>query len=109
MIDPNHEAFVAGKIVAICQCILKVEIGIIAGSRRLVRLGLELFGKHDDDFTLFRAIDSETDHFPVDCERTNWSQEALSEKDKEIKDVEKFHREDVEAACHLLISRFDQH
>lgn len=107
MVNEESIAFKQGKIIAICEAILKEEIGIIAGSRRLKSLGYELSGDHDEDFLLFVAIDSETDHLPVDWERRNWSDEALSIKDREICEAEAFYKEDAFTACRKLIERFD--
>lgn len=57
----DHSIYIHGKIVAICEAMLREEIGIIAGSRRLAGLGFELFDDHNEDFLTFVAIDSETD------------------------------------------------
>lgn len=68
------------KIVAICEAVLAEEIGVIAASRRLSALGLELFERRHEDFITFAAVHTETDHVPVDIERRNWSTEALKRK-----------------------------
>ena len=102
----DAEYFIRGQIVAICESVLAEEIGVIAGSRRLNRLGLDLYDAHDPDFITFRGVDSETDHLPVDSERANWSAEALERKDAEIAHAEKTYREDVFLACRKLIERF---
>ena len=113
MINETHTVFVRGKIVAVCEAILNEEIGVIAGSRILNRLEFELIdysvGKfdRDEDFIPFVAIDSDTDHLPVDRERVNWSAEALAQKDKEIAESEAFHKDSAFAACRNLITRFD--
>ena len=113
MINETLSVFVRGKIIAICEAILNEEISVIAGSRILNRLELELrdsqVGQFDraEDFIPFVAIDSETDHLPVDRERANWSAEALSRKDKEFAESEAFHKESAFAACRNLIARFD--
>jgi hypothetical protein len=107
-----RSAFVRGKIVAICQGILNEEIGVIAGSRMLSGLDVELLNPApgwfdgDDDFLPFVGINSETDHLPVDRERTNWSEEALARKDKEIAEAEAFYKENAFRACRKLIERF---
>ena len=102
----EYSIFLRGKIVAICEAMLREEIGIIAGSRRLVGLGLELFSDHDEDFLMFVAIDSETYHLPVDLERQNWSVEALERKDKEIESYEASAKADALETCRKLIRRF---
>jgi hypothetical protein len=106
MISEIEKAFVQGKIVAISQAVINEEIGVIAASRRLNSLGFQLFGDHREEFMLFTAIDSETDHLPVDRERKNWSNEALERKDKEIHAAEAFYCKDVIAQCGELIQLF---
>jgi len=103
----NQEYFIRGKIVAICEAVLNEEIGIIAGSRRLKNLGYELGLYRDEDFMTFVAIDSETDHLPVDSERRNWSVESLGRKDEEIAECEaSVYKDYVLTACRKLIERF---
>jgi hypothetical protein len=102
----NEEYYIRGKIVAICEAVLAETIGIIAASRTLSALGLELFDGHDEGFRMFDAVNTETDHLPVDIERRNWSAEALKRKDAEIAEAEAFYRNDVIAACRKLIERF---
>lgn len=106
MID-IYKAFLHGKIVAICEEILAGKIGIIAGSRSLVSLHFQLFEKDDSDFSVFRLIDSDTDHLPVDEERKNWSIKALERKDEEIKEHESFYEDMAFTACKELIERFE--
>ena len=102
----EYPIFIRGKIVAICEAMLREEIGIITGSRILKSLGFELFADHDEDFSMFVAIDSETDHLPVDFERRNWSIEALERKDKEIENYEASAKADAFETCRKLIKRF---
>jgi hypothetical protein len=101
-----EEYYLRGKIVAICEAVLAEKIGIIAASRTLSALGLELFDGHDEDFIMFDGVDTETDHLPVDIERKNWSAEALKRKDVEIAEAEALYKNDVIAACRKLIERF---
>jgi hypothetical protein len=101
-----EEYYIRGKIVAICEAVLAEKIGIIAASRTLSALGLELLNGHDEDFIMFDGVDTETDHLPVDIERKNWSAEALKRKDAEIAEAEAFYKNNVIAACRKLIERF---
>lgn len=109
-INMSHEeyiAFVKEKIVATAKDMLTGDIGIILGSRKLYSLSYELGDQRDLDFNIFIAVDSETDHLPVDDERENWSEEALKRKDVEIAEYESCNREQVMDACRKLIQRFD--
>jgi hypothetical protein len=102
----NNEYYIRGKIVAICEAVLADEIGIIAASRYLSALGLELFEGRHEDFITFDAVDSETDDLPVNAERKNWNDEALKQKDQEIAAAEALYKNDVTAACRKLIEQF---
>ncbi|HKV34162.1 MAG TPA: DUF2489 domain-containing protein [Pyrinomonadaceae bacterium] len=102
----KEEYYLRGKIVAICEAALAEEIGIIAASRRLSALGLELFERRHEDFITFDAVDTETDHLPVDKERKNWDAEALKRKDAEIAEAEAIYKNNVITACRKLIEQF---
>ena len=109
----ERSAYLRRKIVAICEAILREEMGAIPGSRILNKLELDLlhhdtFGSfdRDDDFLTFIGINSETDHLPVDLERHNWSTEALERKDQEIAEAEQWAKELAFPACKKLIERF---
>ena len=107
MRNNEHLIELRGKVVAVCESIIREEIGVIVGARKLTSLGFEMFGKHDEDFLQFAAIDSETDHLPVDNERKNWSLESLEQKDKEIEEYEIATKAEVFEACKILIKRFN--
>jgi hypothetical protein len=112
VMDDKTSIFVRGKIIAICQAILNEEIGVIAGSRIIDGLEFELIDyesgsfSRDKDFLPFVAINSETDHLPVDRERSNWSEETLERKDKEIAAAEAAYKECAFEACKKLVERF---
>jgi hypothetical protein len=113
MKDEEQAAFIRGKVVAVCEGLLNEEIGVIVSARMLCRLEHELLQReggrheHDEDFITFVAINSETDHLPVDYERRNWSDEALKRKDEEIAKAESSYRDMARAACRKLIARFE--
>ena len=82
------------------------KMSIVEGAWRLNSLRHEVVQKDfDDDFMLFVAIASKTDHLPVGKVRKQYAPEALLRADKEIEKVEKFYRAQVEAACEKLIAR----
>lgn len=113
MNDDEYSIFIRGKVVAICGAVLNEEIGVIAGSRILCGLEHELFQRevgrfqYEEDFIPFVAINSETDHLPVDYERANWGVEGLRRKDEEIAKAEAFYKADAFEARRKLIARFD--
>ena len=107
----THEEYLEScreKIVSTAKAILSGELGTIAGSRELWRLSYEIGQDKDEDFITFIAIDSETDHLPVDAERENWDKEALKRQDIEIGEYEAFYRDRAFEACKRIIARFDK-
>ena len=96
-----------GNLVKTAKAVLHGEIGVILGSRKIQSYRFDLASDFDPDFMLFVAVDSETDHLPVDEERANWSFEALARKDVEISEVEAFWKQDIMVACQKLIARFE--
>lgn len=84
------------------------KIGVLLAARKLAGLRFTLIGdKLDDDWRIFVAIDSETDHLPTGKERVHWQTEALAEKDIEIKESELFYHEQALAAAYRLIRRYE--
>jgi hypothetical protein len=72
MKNEEKAAFIRGKIVAICEAILNDEIGIIAGSRTLNRLEVELLHNEVSWFQRAAAVPS----YLLCClrHRSQWAQ-----------------------------------
>lgn len=106
----THEEYVKKQeieVVRICNELLIGSIDLIWASRMLCGLGGEICeDPQDPDFILFVVIDSDTDYLPSSVERHLWHPGVLEEKDREIKAVEEFYRDDVVKACNRLIERF---
>jgi hypothetical protein len=95
------------EIVKVAQAILDGTMDLIEGSRILHGLGHDIFADdHDPDFLIFVVIDSDTDHLPIGDVRQLWIENALLEKDEEIRKIRAFYRDDVVQACSRLILRF---
>ena len=95
------------RVVRVADAIIRGDLGLIEGSRRLCEIRAEHGSLRDDaDFGVFVAIESETDHLPIGDVRAHWSPDALLVKDREIRAAEEFYRESAIAACRRLIERF---
>jgi len=109
--NPNDEPEIQRRrreMVDLARAMLRGEIGILAGARRMLvyRFGAGL-DESDDDMLTFVAIESQEDHLPVDpSERAHWNAEALARNDVEIAEAEAFHRPAALAACESLVRRF---
>ena len=108
--SPHTEEYDQARIstLAILASLTTGKIGLLLAARKLAVLRFRLIGdKLDDDWRIFAAIDSETDHLPTGKERVHWQAEALAEKDIEIKESELFYHEPALAAAYRLIRRYE--
>jgi hypothetical protein len=95
------------KIAEIAGSIISGEVGLIAGSRQLWRLGLDV-APDDRDILFLSGVASGSDEFYVTGDvRQRWNPEALRAKDAELAAYEAGYRERVFEICRRLIQRYD--
>jgi hypothetical protein len=94
--------------VEAAKLILAGELGVIEGSRLLADLAHALVPDWttDQDFVVFGALASDTDHLPTGTARQYWAADALAREDRNIARIEASARSDVLAACRNVIDRF---
>ena len=82
----NEEAWVAscGNIATTAQAVLRGDLGIIEGARKLVHYRFDVKAEDDPDFTFFVGVDSETDDLPIGKIEKHWNQTVLKQKQEEI-------------------------
>jgi hypothetical protein len=106
----HNEQYMMAKrseVVNTARLLRDGKMSVVEGAWRLNALRHEVTqNDFDDDFMLFVAIASETDHLPVGEVRKQYATEALVRADKEIEEVDKIYRSQVEVACEKLIARF---
>lgn len=105
--DPNRDQK-QREVVRIALQIVRGELGIIAGSRLLAGLAHIVVEdwRVDLDFVVFGALSSETDHLPLEDEKSLWDPIAFGKKQQEVAHFEDSARAEVLAACRSLIARF---
>lgn len=104
----THEDYMAKqrfKAVEVASKILDRKIGLIEGVRKLVSLQNEMGSANDEDFLVFKGIESETDELPIGEARRNWNEAALKDKDAEIEEYEDKVRTSVFDACRRFIQK----
>ena len=108
--DWHNEQYMSEKrreVTNVAQLLRDKKINVVEGAMKLNALRHEVSQKDfDEDFMLFVAISSETDHLPVGHVREQYSSAALQKADAEIHDADKFYRSQVVVACEKLIARF---
>ena len=94
------------KIHARVRDLLDGRMGVIETARALYPLAVWTRVENDPDFTLFRAIESETDHLPVGPVRQKWAAHALAREDMKIRAAEDHWRQEALAAAARLAERY---
>jgi len=98
------------EVVRLATQMIEGSLGVIEGCTKLATIShdLEFLGSIDD-FNIFVAVNSETDHLPIEPSvRTLWSGKALIRIDAEIAEYERAARSNVRKACEILILRFSE-
>jgi hypothetical protein len=107
MKDKKYIRLTKVKTIETAKAILEEKVGVIEGARLMQGLLWQAEDSEEDgDLLVFIGIDSETDDLPVGEERQHWSEEALKEKDIEIRRCEKLYREAAREACARIIERW---
>jgi hypothetical protein len=94
------------RVVARAGDLLAGRLGVIAAAQQLAKLRFWLRADDDPDFSVFTAINSESDHLPTGAERQHWATDALKDKDVEIRAIEEFYREDALEAARKLQAKY---
>jgi len=95
------------KIVELARGIISGEVGLIAGSRQLWRLGLDV-APRDRDILFLSGVASGADEFHIAGDaRQRLNPEALRAKDAELVAYEARYREEIFDICGRLIQRYD--
>ena len=95
------------QAAAVAADMLSGSLSFLEGARLLSRLRTCLSLPADDpDFSLFVAVDSETDHLPLGSVREHWSTDALARLQPEIQIAESHARQSCTHAAQAIIERF---
>lgn len=97
-------------VVEVASALISGQIHFLEGVRALTSLCHEVTGlDFDEDFSIFVAIDSETDHLPSEKVRHRFSEAWLEKADKEVCEIKESYNTQVVEACQKLVARFGRH
>lgn len=91
------------ELIGIANSMLNGEANLIEGVRKICLLRHQLKDPEDDVFIPIRAIDSETDHFPLGQLRNLCANEYLEKIDSEMQSYLEAAKEDIFSACRDII------
>jgi len=95
------------KIINIANRIIRNEINVVEGSREIVKLRYNTNAHDDRIFDPFIAVDSDTDHIPLDENiRKNFGSDYLKKSDKELREYIKEMKPSIISDCHAIIKKF---
>ena len=93
-------------LVRVASTMLRGEIHLLEGVRQLCMLRLKSGDPESLVFQPLRAIDSETDHYPLGQERRICDPEYLARMDEKLQRYLADAREDILASCREIVSTF---
>lgn len=95
------------EVVETATSLINNNIDFLTGIREINSLRHQVSNDDfDQDFIVFVAIDSETDHMPDYKLRASCSRSWLEKCDKEIKEIKELNQKQVLEACTKLVDRF---
>lgn len=105
--DTSDQVFARRKeLVALANSMLAGEINLIKGVRRICALRFAVEDPENEVFLPIRAIESETDTFPLGAMRVNCSPDYLKRADSEMQSYLADARADILQACKEIVTTF---
>lgn len=94
------------ELVAVASGMLAENVNLIEGVRRICALRFEIKDPENEVFLPIRAIESETDSFPLGAMRLYCNEEYLKRVDAELESYLVDARDDIMQACREIVCRF---
>lgn len=105
----THEEYVniqRQEIIEIAKKIVKKDIDIIEGCRKISGIWFEAELPEDDSYNFFTLIDDDTDTFLRGYAREISSEEYLKEQDQKEKEYLERYEKDINEECQKLIDGY---
>lgn len=96
------------KIIRVAHEMLDGKINLLDGCRIITGLHSRAYKPEDDIFMPFRAVDSETDHWPLGVSRELCDTEYLKRVDSEIELYLELESEYIKTACRNVIKKLSK-
>lgn len=94
------------ELISIARSMLDGKINLIEGVRKICSLRHEVGDPDNEVFLSIRAIDSETDHFPIGQIRERCTREYLERMDKKMQHYVADAKDDIFTACREILKIF---
>lgn len=94
------------ELVAVASGMLAGVVNLIEGMRRICALRFAIEDPENDVLLPIRAMESETDSFPLGAMRSNCSEDYLKRADAEMESYLAGARDDILQACREIVRAF---
>lgn len=102
----EHVTKKRSEVVALATAMLEDRLHLIEGARKLCALRHEVGDPENEAFMPIRAIESETDHFPLGGMRDQCAVDYLRQMDAEMDQYLAAAKHDILLACREIIRVF---
>lgn len=94
------------ELVELANSMLAGEINLIEGVRRICALRFAVQDPENEAFLPIRAIESETDNFPLGAMRASCSPDYLQRADRDMQKYLADAQDDILQACREIVRKF---
>jgi hypothetical protein len=94
------------ELVAVATAMIDGNMNLIEGVRQITALRSRVQNPSDEIFMPIRAIESETDHFPLGSARAQCAPAYLTEMDAKMERYIADARHDILAACQAIVRAY---
>ena len=103
---PKAVALNRAELVTVATAMIRGEKDLLEGVREICSLRHAIGDSENRLFHPIRAVDSETDHFPLGAVRGQWSPEQLYRLDAEKERYLVEARADIVDACRAIVDEY---
>lgn len=94
------------ELIVVAEAMLAGEADLLEGIRRICAFRFAIEDPENEVFLALRAIDSETDHFPLGAMRATCSPEYLKRADDEVQTYLAGVKEGILQTCREIVDVF---
>ncbi len=95
------------KAIEIATAVINGTVNPIEGCRQLWHMKYDIGMENDENFNLFTAVDSETDHLPLGSQKDQCSTSYLERVQREERQYLESARDDIVQACKEIIRKLN--
>lgn len=106
MDQPDRVSARRHELVAVASGMLAGDVNLIKGVRRICALRFAIEDPENEVFLPIRAIESETDSFPLGAMRSSCSEDYLKRADAEMESYLADACDDILQACREIVRTF---